>query len=275
MVFEERLQDVQRLQTQGMFSQAIKDCSTIIEQVLEKFYKEIWAYLNSDEKQKIINIERKFSKKKTPLDTLGLGRWINFYEESNMPKLIFKHRGINASTFDFKTLAKVNEIRNRCTHENYPASQEEFKEIYDYTIQLLKATGLIKKEPVGIRHVPKERAQSKSQVLADQIRLLLASDPSFELEEEFEVDFGLFSPVLGKWEFVGAASSENLVRVLLLQDVDSSYHHDAEDMVYERVLELVKERIRKKLPQSRGIKIEVSITDNISDWGYYSAEVEL
>ena len=275
LVFEKGLQDIQRLQTQGMNSQAIKECSTIIEQVLEKFYKDIWTYLNADEKQELVNVERKFSRRKTPVDILGLGRWINFYEESKLPKLLLKYQRINTSAFDFKRLKRINEIRNKCTHENYDASQVEFEEIYNCTIKFLKKTGLIQKEPIGIRRVPKEKAAPKFQVLGDKIRLLLASDPSFELEEVFEIDWGKFYDVLGKWEFVGAVSGENLVHILLLEDTSSSYHEDVIDYVYEKVAKLVKERINKNLPQLRGVKIEVSITDRIGDWGHYSVEVEL
>jgi len=274
--FEEKLRDVQRLATQGMNSQAIKDCSAIIEQVLEKFYKDIWAYLNSDEKQKLLNIERKFSRRKTPVDTLGLGGWIRFYKESELPQLLFKYLRVNTSVFDFKKLEKINEIRNKCTHENYYASSEEFRETYNYTVRLLKMTGLIEEEPVGIRRVPEEKAVPKEKVWGDKIRLLLASEPSFELEEVFETDFGKFYDVYGKWEFVGVVSNENLVRILLLEDTSSSsYHEDIIEYVYERVAKLVKERINKNLPELRGIKIEVSITDSIDDWGEYSVEVEL
>lgn len=275
LVFEKKLQDIQRLQTQGMNSQATKECSTIIEQVLEKFYKDIWAYLNADEKEKLVNIERKFSRRKTPVDILGLGRWIKFYEESKLPELLLKYQGINTSAFDFRRLRKINEVRNKCTHETYDASQAEFKETYNYTIEFLKKTGLIQKEPVGIRRVPKEKAAPKFQVWGDEIRLLLASDPSFELEEVFEIDWGKFYDVFGKWEFVGAVSGEKLVRILLLEDTSSSYHEDVIDNVYETIAKLVKERINKNLPQLRGIKIEVSITDRIGAWGDYSVEVEL
>lgn len=273
-MFEERLRDILRLKAQGMTSQAVKECSAIVEQVLETFYKEIWFHLNSDEKQELLNNERKFSRRKTPVATLGLGRWINFYEESKLPQLLSRHRGVNSDAFDFERLTAINEIRNKCTHDNYVASQGELEETYDYTIQLLKMTSLIRREPVEIRHTAEEKPRSESAVWTDKIRLLLASAPLFEFQEVFEKDYGKFYDIYGKYEFVGAFCKENIVYILLVESSDSGYHEDVMEDVHEKVAELVKERLSKNMPELHDIKIVVSITDDISDLGYISIELD-
>lgn len=106
-MFENKLLEVQRLRAQGMNSQAVKECGTIIEQALEKFYKDIWAHVNADEKQGILDVERKYSRKVNPVEKLGLGNWIKLYSESGLPALLSKHLKIVGSAFDTTEIAKT------------------------------------------------------------------------------------------------------------------------------------------------------------------------
>lgn len=274
-MFEEKLKEIQLLKAQGLYSQIVKECSAIIEQVLEKFYKDIWAYANSDEKQTIVTIEQKYSRKTNPVRTLGLGKWINFYKESRIVNLVSKYLEIDNSAFDFSKLTKINEIRNKCTHEDYGASAEEATMTYESTIELLIKTRLITKEPSGISpiQVTEKKEPSIYRIWGDKIRLFLASNPIFEIEETFEADFGKFYQVFGRWEFVGVVIAEDRIHILLLEDSISSYHEDIVDDVYERVAMVIKERIQKNFPELRGIRAEINIALNMADWGESYVEI--
>jgi hypothetical protein len=254
----------------------VKECSAIIEQVLEKFYENIWAYANSDEKQNIIAIEQKYSRKTSPVRTLGLGKWINFYKESHMVNLVSKYLEIDNSAFDFNNLIKINDIRNKCTHEDYAASAEEATMTYESTIELLIKTRLITKEPSGISPIQETEKKEPSiyRIWGDKIRLFLASNPIFEIEEAFETDFGKFYQVFGRWEFVGVVIAEDRIHILLLEDPISSYHEDVIDDIYEKVAMIIKDRIRKNFPDLSGLKVEINVALNMSDWGEYSAEID-
>jgi len=268
-MFEGRLREIQVLQTQGLNAQIVKECSTIIEQTLEKFYKDIWRYINSDEKQDIINTERKYSRKVNPVDRLGMGNWIKFYDESHLAKLISKYLKIDDSAFDFVELTKINEIRNKCTHEGYVASKEEAKIAYDSTVKLLIKTRLIEKEPLGIRPIREAEKKETSiyHVWGDKIRLFLAGNPIFEIEEPFEEDMGKSYYVSGKWEFVGVVVAGDKIHILLLEDSSSCYHEDIIDDVYKRLAMMIKEKIQRNYPELSGINTEINIAFDMGDWG--------
>jgi hypothetical protein len=275
-MFEQKLRDVRVLKAQGMNSQVVKDCSTIVEQALEKFYKDIWPYLNADKKQNLVNIERKYSRKQSPINTLGLGRWIKFYQEGKLVELISKNLAIDISTFDFGDLDRMNELRNKCTHEGYIPSQKESSKVYKSTVEFLLKTRLIQEEPTGIRSaLVKEKARPESQVLGDKIRLALANDPEFKIEEPFEEDMGKSYYVEGKWEFVGVATKNDQIRVLLLESPDSAYHEDVDEEVHEKVADLVKKRIRVSLPELKGTRILLTIAIDEFSWGDLDLDIEL
>lgn len=275
-MFENRLLEVQRLRAQGMNSQAVKECGTIIEQALEKFYKDIWAYMNADEKQSILDVERKYSRKVNPVETFGLGNWTKFYSESGLPVLLSKHLEIVGSAFDTKEIAKINTVRNKCTHEDYQATLEEAKSAYDCTLNLLMATKLIKSEPVGIRSPqPFERWKIPDQkVWGDKIRLLLANEPSFEIDEPWEEEMGKSYYVQGKWDFAGVTVEDGIIRILLVEDTPSTIHEDIIDEVVQKVVSMVRERIGKCFPDFAGFGVEVAIGYSLKDWGYYSENIE-
>lgn len=275
-MFENKLLEVQRLRAQKMNSQAVKECGTIIEQVLEKFYKDIWGHLNADEKQGILDVERKYSRKVNPVETLGLGNWIKFYSESGLPALLSKHLEIVGSAFDTTEIAKINTIRNKCTHEDYQATLEEAKSTYDHTLNLLMGTKLVKSEPVGIRAPqPFEGWKiSDQKVWGDKIRLLLANEPSFEIDEPWEEDMGKSYYVQGKWDFVGVTVEDDIIRILLLEDKSSTIHEDIMDEVVQKVASMVRERIGKCFPDFAGFGVEVAIGYSLKDWGYYSEDIK-
>jgi hypothetical protein len=252
-----------------MSCQAITEYASIIEQVIEVEYKEILPLLNSSEKQKIIDIERIFSRKETPLNTLGLGRWVTFMQESGMLELLSKYIGINKEAFNFIKLRSVIEIRNKCAHEDYQASQEEFQIVHDCVVEMLKNLHLLEHEPTMLsqEEVLLERKEISS--WTEQIRLNLSSDPLFEFSASDLEMWGY--EFYGKWEFVGAISDSKHVIYILLYQRELDCLDTIYDDILEKVSEKIKEKICKILPSLEQVSLIVEIADGFS-WGEWEFE---
>jgi len=266
-MFEERLRDALVLVSTGLTSQAVKEYSGIIEQALEKFYCDIWAHLNSDEKQRLVSIERSFSKKRTPIETLGLGKWIEFFKEAEMPSLLYRYLDIDPSVLDYGILELIKEARNKCTHEEYRASQEEVDTVRRFAVKLLVESNLIKAEPVEIRPVSEEaEARSEVAILADRIRLLLAGNPCFRFQDHIEKDMGQFYDVLARWEFVGVFCLQGEIHIMV-NEVESSYHDDVAEDVYNELGGLIESTIKINLLEIKNIRIQIDIALREANWG--------
>lgn len=137
-------------------------------------------------------------------------------------------------------------------------------------------TKLVKSEPVGIRAPrPFERWKiSDQKVWGDKIRLLLANEPSFEIDEPWEEDMGKSYYVQGKWDFVGVTVEDDIIRILLLEDTSSTIHEDIMAEVVQKVASMVRARIGKCFPDFAGFGVEVSIGYSLKDWGYYSEDIK-
>ena len=264
--FEERLRDALVLVSTGLTSQAIKEYSGIIEQALEKFYCDIWAHLDCDEKQRLLSVERSFSKKRTPVETLGLGKWIEFFKEAEMPSLLHRYLGIDPPLFNYETLELIKEIRNKCTHEEYRASEKEVETVRRFAVKLLVESKLIRREPVEIRPVSEEaEARSEVAILADRIRLLLAGNLCFEFQDHIEKEWGQFYDVLARWEFIGVFCLRGEIHIMV-NEIESDYHNNVAEDVYNGLARLIESKIHVNMPEIKNIRIQIDIALGEANW---------
>lgn len=274
--YRKKLIDAIHEKTLGMNSSAVINYCKIIEEALEQFYKEVWGHLTPDEKQKLLSVERQFGKK-NPADTLGLGRWVNFYEKSDMPNILFKTHDIDPAIFDFRALADIAEIRNKCMHEGYQATSAESENVATFTEKLLLSARLVDEIPKP--YLPSETEQREEShqrlvELANKIRMILSTAPTVRYEDNIVADQGKSYWVKATWEFVGLHLEDRTIHILVLEK-DSTIHEDVIDDAYERLFDKMWEPVRPAMQDLQGFKIEVNVSiDRASSWGDALYEIE-
>ena len=277
-MFGNKMKDVLRLRTQGMNRQVIMDCVSIIEEAVKKLYEEVLPQLNVGEKQEVVDLERKFSEKESPLRSkVGLGRWIRFYNESKLQNYLLKYQIIN-DAIDLAGFEQIKETRNKCEHNGYTPSTDEMEKTYRFTIDLLMKWNFIKEEPKSFVRTEgsEEPRRSEAQIVTDKIRLSLATDPFFRINEHYIYDdYGKSYDIDATYEFVGAYCEKDMIQVVLLEAQGALYHEDVMDFVYTQISDSVEERTREKIPDLRGVKLRVILVDRIEFTELFSVVYEL
>ena len=271
--YNAKLRDAIHQKTIGLYSAAITTYCSLVEQTLEHFYEIVWGRLAPDEKQILVSVERQFGKR-SPMETLSLGRWRNLYQKSDLPKLLSKTREIPLEIFDPGILSEIVEIRNKCTHEGYVATLHEADTVAGFTERLLLGGKLIPRipspysfpDPYALRGV-RPKKDTRLIELANKMRMILSTNPYFTHRDTITEEFGKSYSIDVTCEFVGLYLEDTTIHILLLER-DSTYDPDITDEVGDRMLKEVLIPIELASLDLRGITLTIDVcTDKITPWG--------
>lgn len=123
-MFEKALINAERLLNLGMYSQAIKEYGSIIEQLLKQLYQKYFPNMPIRYKERILNYERET---KTSVSKFTIGQWIGLFRNADLFRYIAQDKKGKSGSFIFftpTTLDILNKLRNISTHparnnENY------------------------------------------------------------------------------------------------------------------------------------------------------------
>lgn len=256
-----------------MNSAAIIEYCSIIEQVLEHFYKNVWGYLTPDEKQSLVSIERKFGKK-SPMETLSLGRWLEFYRESDLSRYLATINNIPPEIFDIETLSRIKEVRNKCTHDDYKPTVGEADNVAAFAEKLLLATHLIDRIPAPFSIAEKESDEAhRFAELVNKIRMIVSAQPTVKYNGEIPEEDGKVYWVDATLEIVGVYGENNTIHLLVIEK-NSTIHEDVLDTAYHELFERTWKPVERANPDLRGIKISLDVCTDGASCGDYSCEIQ-
>ena len=82
-------------------------------------------------------------------DNWGLGTWIGFYTESQMPYQLYKGLNCNPESFDFRRLRHANDTYVKAKHEPYKITVEDASKVLVFFDELLDEVGVLSAEERG------------------------------------------------------------------------------------------------------------------------------
>jgi hypothetical protein len=256
VIYSERLKQIKQQEALHHYGSAINQYGTLIELALEHFYKDVWACLSPDEKQTLITPERQFTHK-NPTTSLYLGTWLDFYKKTNMPNILAKTHSLDPAIFDFAGLFAVNELRNKCTHDQYLPTPQEMQRVESFTDSFLLSLKLVDHIPTifPADNISDERTSAMID-LTRQVRMVLSANPSIVYSDVLSDEPGMSYEIDVNWEFMGGFYDETMERVtLMMLEGPSTFHPDISDVVYQRLQDEIAGRLKETiaLAKSRGL----------------------
>jgi len=245
--WEGKLKSANDLFHQGSdkFGNAAQDYSKIFEFLLRFLYKELIMVIPHQDKEKVIETEKKISKG-MPAGKLGLGKLIALFSESNLFGSV--NKALRSTLFDSRRLNEINEFRIDQTHYVYEAElKNQVDDIRKYTTEVLLKLNLIRNDPdEAIQFTVVQKPDIQKRIQENQLRKLrkirlgLASGDKTIVEEWYEVFKNEWSSYIEiKAEIVGLYLEHDtfvvLVRVIHAYMPEDFYASDEEENAYNRI----------------------------------------
>jgi tetratricopeptide (TPR) repeat protein len=153
----EKLQTVDTLINQGYYKNAIEDSLSILESLYKDVYKRILVSCSFKEKNHILQIEGKIGDGKS-IDKLMIGQLISLFEKANLYKTYASKNNVKLAFFSTAIISAMNNIRRKCTHDEYSPSPDEAHFVNSTLRNILDELGY---------EVPTEQEEEPEVVLED------------------------------------------------------------------------------------------------------------
>ena len=106
--------DADRLITLGMYSQAIRECGTELEDLFKKLYQRYLPFLPYQEKAKAVDYEKL---KQKSVEKFTIGEWLGLFKEASIFDYISQKKGKEELIFFTPSIIDtINKLRNISTH---------------------------------------------------------------------------------------------------------------------------------------------------------------
>ncbi|MFP3951648.1 MAG: hypothetical protein ACLFVP_05890 [Candidatus Bathyarchaeia archaeon] len=264
------IQEILRQASMTNYSQAIINMGIIIEDILENLYRTIIPELSGKEKEKIAKYEPSSN---SPLKGHTLGRWIKYFINASLPGYLKKYNVIEDTFFDKTFFDKLIEIRNKCTHDKYKATKEDYSEIFEGFSRFLTNSSYIDEIPKHFDSKTKDINEPDiTTIYADKIRLFLSKNPTIDFIELLET-YDWTYDIQCNLYFFGAYPDENKIYVCYYWEdlwAPENYLEEA----FELMAEKISEQIKTELTDVKDILLIINFFDNFP-YGNFSSEIVL
>ena len=122
----ERLYRATELCDKKFHKNAIEESLSVLEIILKFIYKEVSVCVSSSEKKKILEIEEEVANGKS-IDKMMIGQLIGIFEKAHLYKMYATHKHIDLSYLNISNLHQINDLRVKCTHDDYKPTKNEAK----------------------------------------------------------------------------------------------------------------------------------------------------
>ncbi|MBE2269142.1 MAG: ATP-binding protein [Anaerolinea sp.] len=143
MDYERELKDTGELIEAGKYKQAVNTAGSAIEALLKDLYAELMDVLSGPERARI---QAALQAKHRDVKKVTFGQWVGFFGSEDLFRLLNEKVKYKLRFLDRGTLAKVVEIRNDCTHEDYTPLRSDAETVRQFLAQYLIETGRVNPE---------------------------------------------------------------------------------------------------------------------------------
>ena len=104
---------------------------------------------DAEQAERLIDDLRQLGPQDPQTENWGLGTWIGFYTESQMPYQLCKGLNCKPESFDFRRLRQANDTYVKAKHEPYKITVEDASKIIVFFDELLDEVGVLSAEERG------------------------------------------------------------------------------------------------------------------------------
>ena len=104
---------------------------------------------DAEQAERLIDDLRQLGPQDPQTENWGLGTWIGFYTESQMPYQLYKGLNCDPKSFDFGRLRQANDTYVKAKHEPYKITVEDASKVIVFFDELLDEVGVLSAEERG------------------------------------------------------------------------------------------------------------------------------
>lgn len=109
----------------------------------------VWSDDDAEHSERLLGDLRRLGPQETQPENWGLGNWIGFYTEAQVPKQLREGLNCNPESFDFRKLRQANETYVKAKHEPYKVKVEDAYKVIVIFDELLDEVGVLSAEERG------------------------------------------------------------------------------------------------------------------------------
>jgi Tfp pilus assembly protein PilF len=146
--FDESIKRMQKFMRIGEFPSAIREVGLILEVLFKSLYPKLVMQIPAKRKEEILKIEKEIGQDRT-VKSFTLGQLIGLFTRAQLFDDVSRINKKKLQDFTPENLYRINDLRNRCTHEGYKPTAEEAN------FHILLGTNIIKECNIVIEpHAP-------------------------------------------------------------------------------------------------------------------------
>ena len=141
--YELRLIEANELIENGHHRSAVESASGGIELLMKALFSEMIDELVKSDLNRSLFLKSRYDDRKTaakPKGKLSFGEWISLYDQDDMFDELFAVFGYDIKFFNADVLRNINDLRNRCAHEDYQPTSVESELVCNNLALFLKET---------------------------------------------------------------------------------------------------------------------------------------
>lgn len=141
----------EKLQSEGMYQEAVLEHGKNLEGLLRFLYRETLSFLGKEEAEKIRLLEKRIGGNKKTADEFGLGQLIGLFcgEKQHLLRLVESRKKTTFRYLNCESLNRINELRKRCAHPQFPPyapDPDAVSDVKNVALNILKEAQVVSDE---------------------------------------------------------------------------------------------------------------------------------
>lgn len=148
--FDESIKRIQKFMKIGEFPSAIREAGLILEVLLRGIYTKLIMEIPPKRKEEILKIEKEIGQDKT-VKSFNLGQSIGLFTKAELFDDLSRIYKKKFQDLTHENLYRINDLRNRCTHEGYKPTANEANFIISLVTNIVKECNIVIEPPTSPR----------------------------------------------------------------------------------------------------------------------------
>jgi hypothetical protein len=137
--FDESIRRIQKFMKIGEFPSAIREVGLTLEVLLRGIYTKLIMEIPPKRKEEVLKIEKEIGQDKT-VKSFNLGQSIGLFTKAELFDDLSRIYKKKFQDLTHENLYRINDLRNRCTHEGYKPTADEANFIISLTTNIIVHT---------------------------------------------------------------------------------------------------------------------------------------
>jgi tetratricopeptide (TPR) repeat protein len=134
--YDKLVKRMRRLMEIKDFPSAVKEAGGILEKLLKDLYTELLKEISADKKEKVLKVEKEIGQGKS-IKLLTLGQLIGLFINAKLFSDLSDKFKKTLQYFTAENLNRMNELRNKCTHDDFEPAEHEANYVVSLLINII------------------------------------------------------------------------------------------------------------------------------------------